>query len=103
MVRLAQDPDARRLAAVGVYFIAAMIFWAIFEQAGTTLSLFADTLTRNELSGSVSVGLVSVGQPDFRHPADAVRRCAVAQARHASRRRQSSSRSGWYSSRCRFC
>jgi POT family proton-dependent oligopeptide transporter len=45
------NPDARRLAAVGIYFIAAMIFWAIFEQAGTTLSLFADQLTRNEIFG----------------------------------------------------
>ncbi|MFT3732509.1 MAG: peptide MFS transporter [Hyphomicrobium sp.] len=46
-----QSPDARRMAAVGVYFLAAMVFWAIFEQAGTTLSLFADTLTRNEVLG----------------------------------------------------
>ncbi|HEY8194358.1 MAG TPA: peptide MFS transporter [Hyphomicrobium sp.] len=45
------NPDERKLAAVGIYFIAAMIFWAIFEQAGTTLSLFADTLTRNEFFG----------------------------------------------------
>lgn len=45
------SPDARRLAAVGIYFIAAMIFWAIFEQAGTTLSLFADQLTRSEIAG----------------------------------------------------
>lgn len=45
------DPDARRMAAVGVFFIAAMIFWAVFEQAGTTLSLFADALTRNEVLG----------------------------------------------------
>jgi POT family proton-dependent oligopeptide transporter len=47
-----RNPDAQRLAAVGIYFIAAMIFWAIFEQAGTTLSLFADTLTRNEFFGA---------------------------------------------------
>lgn len=46
-----QNSEAHRLAAVGVYFLAAMVFWAIFEQAGTTLSLFADTLTRNELIG----------------------------------------------------
>jgi POT family proton-dependent oligopeptide transporter len=46
-----KNPEARRLAAVGIYFIAAMIFWAIFEQAGTTLSLFADQLTRNEIAG----------------------------------------------------
>lgn len=45
------NPDARRLAAVGIYFIAAMIFWAIFEQAGTTLSLFADQLTHNDILG----------------------------------------------------
>jgi proton-dependent oligopeptide transporter, POT family len=43
--------DARRLAAVGIYFLAAMVFWAIFEQAGTTLTLFADTLTRNQFLG----------------------------------------------------
>lgn len=45
------SPDARRLAAIGIYFLAAMIFWAIFEQAGTTLTLFADTLTRNQFFG----------------------------------------------------
>ena len=45
------DPDARRLAAVGIFFIAAMIFWAIFEQAATTLALFADQLTRNDVAG----------------------------------------------------
>jgi POT family proton-dependent oligopeptide transporter len=46
-----QNPDARRLAAVGIYFIAAMIFWALYEQAGTTFALFADTLTRNQVLG----------------------------------------------------
>jgi proton-dependent oligopeptide transporter, POT family len=44
-------PDAERLAAIGVLFIAAMIFWAVFEQAGTTISLFADQLTRTEIAG----------------------------------------------------
>ena len=43
--------DAKRLAAIGVLFIAAMIFWAIFEQSGSTLALFADQLTRNEVGG----------------------------------------------------
>jgi proton-dependent oligopeptide transporter, POT family len=43
--------DAQRLAAIGVLFIASMIFWAVFEQAGTTIALFADKLTRNELFG----------------------------------------------------
>jgi POT family proton-dependent oligopeptide transporter len=44
-----RDPDAHRMAAIGIYFLAAMVFWAIFEQAGTTLTLFADQLTRNEI------------------------------------------------------
>jgi proton-dependent oligopeptide transporter, POT family len=43
--------DAQRLAAIGVLFIASMIFWAVFEQAGTTIALFADKLTRNEVLG----------------------------------------------------
>ncbi|MET0407843.1 MAG: peptide MFS transporter [Hyphomicrobium sp.] len=46
-----RDADSHRMAAVGIYFLAAMVFWAIFEQAGTTLTLFADTLTRNEIVG----------------------------------------------------
>lgn len=45
------EADAKRLAAIGIFFIAAMIFWAIFEQAGTTLSLFADQLTRTNVAG----------------------------------------------------
>lgn len=43
--------DGQRLAAVFVFFIAAMIFWAIFEQAGITIALFGLDLTRNELFG----------------------------------------------------
>jgi POT family proton-dependent oligopeptide transporter len=45
------DVDGQRLAAVFVFFIAAMVFWAIFEQAGVTIALFAQELTRNEVLG----------------------------------------------------
>ncbi|HEX2854890.1 MAG TPA: peptide MFS transporter [Opitutaceae bacterium] len=45
------DPDSKRIAAILIFFIAAEIFWAIFEQAGSTVSLFADQLTRNEIFG----------------------------------------------------
>ena len=45
------DADGQRLAAVGIFFVAAMIFWAIFEQSGTTLALFADALTDNSVFG----------------------------------------------------
>jgi len=43
--------DSKRIAAILVFFFAAEIFWAIFEQTGSTISLFADKLTRNEILG----------------------------------------------------
>ncbi len=43
--------DSKRIAAVFVFSLAAIIFWAIFEQAGSTISLFGDQLTRNEVLG----------------------------------------------------
>jgi len=45
------DLDSKRIAAVFVFFIAAMIFWAIFEQAGITIILFAHQLTRASIFG----------------------------------------------------
>jgi proton-dependent oligopeptide transporter, POT family len=45
------DQDSKRIAAILVFFFAAEIFWAIFEQTGSTISLFADRLTRNEIFG----------------------------------------------------
>ncbi len=46
-----RDLDARRVAAIFVLFIAAMVFWMIFEQAGSTIALFGDRLTRAEIFG----------------------------------------------------
>ncbi|MSU23717.1 MAG: MFS transporter [Opitutus sp.] len=45
------DQDSKRLAAILVFFFAAEIFWAIFEQTGSTISLFADRLTNNVAFG----------------------------------------------------
>lgn len=45
------DMDRRRVAAVLVFFLAAMVFWAVFEQAGVSVALFADQLTHNEFLG----------------------------------------------------
>ena len=45
------DLDSKRIAAVFVFFIAAMLFWALFEQAGLSLAFFADQLTRSEVAG----------------------------------------------------
>jgi POT family proton-dependent oligopeptide transporter len=50
---LRRDTDSRRIAAILIFFICAILFWAVFEQAGSTLTLFADDLTHNELFGYV--------------------------------------------------
>jgi len=45
-------PDERkRLVVVLVLFVAATIFWSVFEQAGSTLNLFAQRATRTEAFG----------------------------------------------------
>ena len=43
--------EKKRLAVIGVLFIFSALFWMAFEQAGSTLNLFADRLTRNEFFG----------------------------------------------------
>ncbi len=43
--------DSRRIAAILVLFFAAQVFWAIFEQAGSSVQLFADRLTNNSVFG----------------------------------------------------
>jgi POT family proton-dependent oligopeptide transporter len=40
-----------RLYVVGVFFLSAAIFWSVFEQAGSTLNLFADRSTRTSVLG----------------------------------------------------
>jgi POT family proton-dependent oligopeptide transporter len=45
-------PDERkRLIVLAVLFLGAAVFWSVFEQAGSTLNLFADRSTRNEIFG----------------------------------------------------
>jgi len=46
-----KDPAQKRMAAVFVFALAYLIFCAVFEQAGSTISLFADQLTRTEVFG----------------------------------------------------
>jgi POT family proton-dependent oligopeptide transporter len=43
--------ERRRLYMIGVYFIAAALFWGVFEQAGSTLNLFALERTNNVVFG----------------------------------------------------
>jgi POT family proton-dependent oligopeptide transporter len=39
--------ERRRFYMIGMYFIAAALFWSVFEQAGSTLNLFAVDKTNN--------------------------------------------------------
>jgi POT family proton-dependent oligopeptide transporter len=43
--------ERRRLYVIGAFFLAAALFWSVFEQAGSTLNLFADRSTRLDLFG----------------------------------------------------
>jgi POT family proton-dependent oligopeptide transporter len=43
--------EKKRIQAVLVLFLASALFWSIFEQAGSTLNLFADRSTNNRVFG----------------------------------------------------
>ncbi|MEO7134351.1 MAG: peptide MFS transporter [Vicinamibacterales bacterium] len=43
--------ERKRLYVIGVLFLAASLFWSVFEQAGSTLNLFADRNTYNNVLG----------------------------------------------------
>jgi POT family proton-dependent oligopeptide transporter len=44
-------PERKRAYAVIILFVFASLFWAGFEQAGSSLNLFGDRFTRNEILG----------------------------------------------------
>src|ERR1051325_10109786 len=41
----------KRMAAIVVFFLVAILFWGAYEQAGSTLALFADRYTRLGMLG----------------------------------------------------
>lgn len=43
--------EKNRIIAIIVFYIAAALFWSAFEQAGSTLTLFADRNTHNSFLG----------------------------------------------------
>jgi POT family proton-dependent oligopeptide transporter len=47
---LRRDVTSKRVTAILLFFIAATVFWAIFEQAGSTIALFGDRLTDRTLA-----------------------------------------------------
>src|SRR6266446_3243987 len=43
--------EKKRFVAIGVLFLASALFWSAFEQAGSTLNLFAERSTDKNLLG----------------------------------------------------
>jgi len=43
--------DWMKISVIGILFVFCIIFWAGYEQAGTTLNLFADRATRTTIFG----------------------------------------------------
>jgi POT family proton-dependent oligopeptide transporter len=58
--------ERRRLSVIGILFFFAVLFWGAFEQAGSSLTLFADRYTRLSLMGfSFPSSWFQVEQPLF--------------------------------------
>jgi POT family proton-dependent oligopeptide transporter len=45
------DTERKRMGAIVIFFLVAILFWGAYEQAGSTLNLFADRYTRLEVLG----------------------------------------------------
>ena len=43
--------ERKRLIVVAVLFVASAVFWSVFEQAGSSLNLFAERSTDNQVGG----------------------------------------------------
>ena len=60
--------ERKRFVAIFVLFLAATLFWSAFEQAGSTLNLFAERSTDRTLTGAAA-SLTSSWFPDHVYPA----------------------------------
>ncbi|MGH9325884.1 MAG: peptide MFS transporter [Terriglobia bacterium] len=57
--------ERKRLFAVFAFFIASALFWSLFEQAGSTLNLFAERNTNRSLFGGFPAGWFQSEEPLF--------------------------------------
>jgi POT family proton-dependent oligopeptide transporter len=57
--------ERKRLAAVRIFFFASALFWSLFEQAGSTLNLFAELNTNRSLFGGFPTGWFQSEEPLF--------------------------------------
>ena len=61
--------ERKRLVVIAVLFVAAVVFWMAYEQAGSTLNLFAERSTNNAVLGhSFPASLVPVAAAALHHP-----------------------------------
>lgn len=49
--RLLNGDELKRVLVIFILFVFSILFWMTFEQAGSSLTLFADRLTRNSIFG----------------------------------------------------
>jgi POT family proton-dependent oligopeptide transporter len=57
--------ERKRLLAVLIFFFASALFWSLFEQAGSTLNLFAELNTNRRLFGGFPAGWFQSEEPLF--------------------------------------
>ncbi len=57
--------ERKRLVAVLIFFFASALFWSLFEQAGSTLNLFAELNTNRSLFGGFPTGWFQSEEPLF--------------------------------------
>jgi POT family proton-dependent oligopeptide transporter len=48
---VSRSTEMKRIGAIVIFFLAAVLFWGAYEQAGSTLNLFADRYTRLTMFG----------------------------------------------------
>ena len=76
--------EKRRMIVLAVLFVGAALFWSGFEQAGSSLTIFASDLTHRQLGSFEVPGLlVPEPQPALHHPADPGLRRLLALRREA--------------------
>ena len=60
------EDERKKVIVIGIVFIFSAIFWSGFEQAGSTLNLFADRFTdRNIFGREVAAGVLQAVNPLF--------------------------------------
>ena len=74
--------ELKRVLVIFILFVFSILFWMTYEQAGSSLTLFADRLTQTTIFRlGISVELVPVSSCDFRDHLRADYRRGLAETR----------------------